>query len=254
MSERMEAHRQKFTVHTYEIDPFHELSVAGLAGYLQETAWVHARELGYGIEDLMRRGLTWVIVRQQLQRSRPAWLGSTLEVRTWPSGRDRLALLRDHEVRDEHGESVGRAVSHWFILDVAKRRPVQPEEVVAPSMLKEVDHVLPVAHDKLPGLETWQDEVRLPVRYQDIDMNQHANHTSYLDWAVEALPEEIWRGRRLVEYDVQYLGEGRRGDVVLSRMAPAGEDGAFHHALHREEDGKELGRVRTRWQARKPPR
>jgi len=73
MSSGMEAHRQTFTVHTYEVDPFHELSLAGLAGYMQEAAWVHAHELGYGIESFMRRGLTWVLVRQQLQRSRPVW-------------------------------------------------------------------------------------------------------------------------------------------------------------------------------------
>jgi hypothetical protein len=59
MSMAMEAHRQTFTVHTYEIDPFHELSVAGLLGYMQETARVHACDLGYGIKAFMRRSRRW---------------------------------------------------------------------------------------------------------------------------------------------------------------------------------------------------
>jgi medium-chain acyl-[acyl-carrier-protein] hydrolase len=250
MSVGMEPLRQTFTIHTYEVDPFRELSVAALAGYMQEAAWVHARGLGYGIESFMRRGLTWVLVRQQLQRSRPVWLGESVEVKTWPSGRERMALLRDFEIRDGRGEVIARAVSHWFILDLDKRRPVAPESVVAPAILEGNEHVLPLAREKLPAVEAWQREVRLPVRYPDIDMNLHANHASYLDWALETLPEAKWRGERLVASDVQYLAEARRGDLVLSRLAPAGEAGVFHHALVRAEDGKELARAQTQWAPR----
>jgi medium-chain acyl-[acyl-carrier-protein] hydrolase len=242
----MEPHRQRHTVHTYEVDPFRELSLPALAGYLQEAAWVHARVLGYGIEDFIARGLTWVIVRQQLERLQPAMLGDAIEVTTWPSGRDRLALLRDYEVRNARGDVVARALSHWFIIDRATRRPVQPETVVDASVLKDVDHVVPLASDKLPTIGAWQGETRLPVRYQDIDMNMHANHTCYLAWAVEPLSVEAWRSQRVVSYDVQYVAECLYGDVILARLAEESARSRLH-TLVREQDGKELARLRTVW-------
>ena len=48
---------------------------------------------------------------------------------------------------------------------------------------------------------------------------------------------------------MQYRAECVLGSVVLSRVQPEG-GGVFLHAIVREEDGKELARLTTRWVAR----
>jgi hypothetical protein len=60
------------------------------------------------------------------------------------------------------------------------------------------------------------------------------------------VPEEIWRRTRLRAFEAHFLAECLHGSRVRSVAAPAG-GGAFLHAIRREEDGKELARLRTLW-------
>lgn len=242
----MNAHREQFSVHTYEVDAFNQLSVPKLAGFLQEVASNHAAALGVGIDALRSRGLTWVVVRQQIEILEPIALGERLEVLTWPSGIDRLAAMRDYEVRRADGSVAARGLSHWFVLDFTTRRPVRPDEVVGPELQVAREHGLAVAREKLPRLETWDSEARFPIRFEDIDVNLHANNVSYLSWAMEAVPQALWKTSRLASVDIQYLAECGYGTAVLSRLAAAGDRG-FLHGLAREDDGSEVARLRTQW-------
>lgn len=72
-----------------------------------------------------------------------------------------------------------------------------------------------------------------------------------VEWACESIPEETWRARRLAAFEVHFIAECRHGSRIRARTAGAG-DGAFVHAVVREEDGRELARLRTRWVEREP--
>jgi acyl-ACP thioesterase len=247
----MLSRRASFPIHTYEVDAFGTLEVAALSGYLQEVAALHAAELGVGLDALRGKGLTWVLSRQRIELAEPVRLGDVVEIETWPAGIDRLFALRDFVVRRGAVE-VARATTHWLVLDLATRRPVRPAEVLDPRFPRERRApVVAMAERRLPAVaEGWR-EKRFHVRYADIDVNLHVTNTSYVTWAVEAVPVEVWRACRPVTLEVQYLAEGHHGGAVLSRVAEAGTL-AFGHAIAREEDGKELARLSTRWAPREP--
>ncbi len=236
------------------MDAFGALAVPALSGYLQEIAGRHAAELGVGLDVLRARGLTWVLARQRLVLPREVALGDTLEIETWPSGVDRLAATREFLVRRGDGAEAARATTVWYVLDLATRKPVRPQEVLDAALPRErTASVAPIAHAKLPELAHWELQKRFHVRYADIDLNLHVTNASYVEWAVEAMPVELWRGSRLAEVEVQYLAEGRHGAAILSRVARTGE-GAYAHAIVAEEDGKkELARLRTAWTSRAAP-
>lgn len=243
----METHRARFTVHSYEADAFGQLEVPALAGFLAEAAGAHAAALGVGMDVLMARGLTWVLVRQRVEILRAPRLHEELEVETWPSGIDRLAALRDFRVRGAGGDELARATSQWYVLDLASRRPRRPLTVLdAARFQAEVPHVVALSDGGLEPLPRWEAERRFQVRYADIDRNLHVNNGSYLAWAVEAVPRERWESSRAAAVEVEYRAECTLGSAVLSRLTPAG-DGAYAHGIVREEDGKELARVATRW-------
>ena len=236
-----------FTVHSYEIDAFRALSLPALAGYLQEAARQHASELGWGLDDLLQRGLTWVLVHQRIDLRAPVRLGDELSIATWPAGIDRRAAIREFTIARPDGAEVGHATTHWFVLDLATRRAVRPDEVLPLQHWPRLEpHAS--AHARLSGAPVAAPGRRFDVRYADIDRNLHANHASYLSWALECVPEATWRASRPCSIEASYLAECRYGDTVLGRVAE--EDGAWVHALVREGDGKELARLRTRWTGR----
>ncbi len=246
--ETMEITRATFTVHSFDADAFGCLAPAALAGYLQEAAGRSAATLGWSLADLNRRGLTWVLVREQMVLDEPLRLGDTLEVETWPSGLDRLAALRDFRIL-RGGVEVGRALTTWFALDLATRRPVRPDTILPERLHAQTAHVLPVGEPRLPTLREAPIDRRFQVRFADIDANLHVTNASYVAWALEAVDEATWRRERVAALDAQFMAECNLGTFVRSRSAPDG-GGIRRHAIVREEDGKELARARTTWVAR----
>jgi medium-chain acyl-[acyl-carrier-protein] hydrolase len=253
VAERL-ARRGSFPVHTYEVDAFGTLEVPALSGYLQEVAGLHAADLGVGIDVLRAKGLTWVLARQRLELPLPVSLGDTLEIETWPSGVERLAATREFVVRRGDGAEAARATTQWYVLDLASRRPVRPGEVLDPRFPRPASpHVAPLAPGKLPAPASWDLEKRFQVRYADIDVNMHVTNASYVTWAIEAAPVELWRAARVASVEVHYLAEGLHGHAILSRLARTGE-ATYAHAIVREDDGKELARLVTGWVPRDPNR
>jgi acyl-ACP thioesterase len=241
--------QETFQVHTYEADAWGLLDVPALSGWLQEAAGRHAEALGAGMESLMRRGLTWVLSRQRVEIDLPIPLGSEVTVATWPTGVDRLSALRDFEVRLPGGEVAARAVTQWLVLDLASRRPVRPDRVLGAHLLPELPHVLALPAARLPDVGAPALERRFSIRYRDIDRNLHVTNASYVAWAVEAVPQDAWRTLRVRTMEAHFLAECHLGSTVRSRSSGAGE-GAWAHAIVREEDGRELARLRTSWVAR----
>ncbi|HEY6004684.1 MAG TPA: acyl-ACP thioesterase domain-containing protein [Anaeromyxobacter sp.] len=242
----MLARKEAFPVHKYEVDAFDALSPPVLQGYLSEIAGHHADELGVGLEALMARGITWVLARLRLENPVAIALGDEVEIETWPSGIERLFALREFVVRSG-GAEVARATTQWLVLDLSTRKPVRPSEVLDPRFPREpTPPVAPLARGKLAELAAWEIEKRFPVRYADIDQNLHVTNTSYLAWAIEAMPEDHWRSSRLASVEVHYLAETLHGEAILSRAKATGAN-AFAHAIVREHDGKELARLATTW-------
>ncbi len=241
--------REEFPIHSYEVDAFGLVAPAALAGFLQEAAGLHAVAMGCGREALMTRGLTWVLHRQRVEVERPVALGDVLSVETWPTGVDRLAALRDFRARRGDGAAVLRATTRWLVMDLRTRRPVRPERVLEAPFREERDRLFPGWDGEIPAAAGWEAERRFEIRYQDIDVNMHVTNASYVAWAVETAPAEVWRGARLGALEAQYLAECAHGSSVVARRARLGES-AFLHGLFREEDGRELARLRTTWVAR----
>jgi medium-chain acyl-[acyl-carrier-protein] hydrolase len=233
-----------FRVHNYDVDAFGYLSPRSLAGFFQEAAARSADTLGFGLTDLNRRGLTWVLVREQFELDEPIRTGDVVSVETWPSGVTRRAALRDFRIlKNDH--EMGRALTSWLVLDLASRRPVRPQDVLPEAIHVEMGHVLPVSSESLPMPEAAAVERKFEVRFSDIDANLHVTNASYVEWAMEAICEKTWHSRWLSGLDIQFMSECSLGSRVISRSASL--EGQMLHSIVREGDSKELARMRSSW-------
>jgi acyl-ACP thioesterase len=238
--------KESFSVRSYEVDAFNELSVPALWGYLQEAAGLSADSLGFGVKRCLDAGFTWVLARQRLELSRVARLGAAVEIETWPNGIDRLAAFREFVVR-ERGEEIGRATSTWFLLDVKSRRPVDPGTALASAFPRERGpSVIALPGAKVPALEQPELERPFAIRFADIDLNWHVNNVSYVQWLLEGVPKETWHEQRPAVVDAQYVAECDWGGRILTR-ARATAPGQFLHQVVREADGREIARGATAW-------
>ena len=97
----------------------------------------------------------------------------------------------------------------------------RPTEILDPTLRPRTDVLLPLAK-RLGGAEGERERVErvFDVRYLDIDANLHVNNTSYLVWALEAIPPGRWKTRRAVEVEVHFVAESRFGPDTAQVASP----------------------------------
>ena len=101
---------------------------------------------------------------------------------------------------------------------------------------------------KLPAPERPTFSREFQVRYRDMDVNQHVNNVSYVEWALESLPASILTEASLKDLDVNFSGEAYLGDTVLSQSQPLDErEPVFLHHITRSDSGESLCRAKTVW-------
>lgn len=73
---------EKFTVRSFDVDPRGRLTPIALFSWMLNAAGRHAAQLGWGILNLQRRSLTWLLFRFRMEiAALPGW-GDTVTVRT----------------------------------------------------------------------------------------------------------------------------------------------------------------------------
>ncbi|MBW1708647.1 MAG: hypothetical protein JRG97_07420 [Deltaproteobacteria bacterium] len=239
---------EDYAIRTYETDSTGRLSIISLCHLMQDAAEKHALKLGLAIQDLQSENLTWVLSRLALKvDSYPGWQDQ-IQVHTWPSGIKRLFALRDFRITDQSNHLYGAATSAWLIINAQTRRPIRIQRFIDKLNITESNRALPHGLDKLPALDQHKYEQRFRVRHRDLDLNQHVNNVSYIEWVVESIPAKIQTKGVLTELEINFQAEAHFGDHVISRCTTLENDRTvFLHSIVREEDEQEVIRARTVW-------
>ncbi len=240
--------KESYNIRTYETDAAGNLSVISLCHLMQDAAEKNAFALGLAIQDLLSDDMTWVLSRMTLKiHTYPGWQDQ-IHIYTWPSGIKKLFALRDFLITDQDNHSLGSAVSAWLIINIKTRRPVRMKPFIEKLNILEAEHVLPNGLDKLPQIEQYTHEQCFRVRHRDIDLNQHVNNVSYIEWVLESIPGTVPETKVLKELEINFQGEAHFGDYVFSRCQPQNDDHtSFLHGIIRKKDGQEVVRAKTIW-------
>jgi medium-chain acyl-[acyl-carrier-protein] hydrolase len=237
-----------YPIRSYESDASGRLSILSVCNFLQDSASRHAERLGVSVQRLRCEDVTWVLSRLLLKMETYPGPEETVRVVTWPSGGDRLFAFRDFYLMDSSGRQLGAAVSAWLVIDMGKRRPVRIEPFIARLNPIIGAHAIPFDLEKLPALSGETEQARYPVRFRDLDVNQHVNNVSYIEWVLESLPRRRYEQGALTTLEINFLGEAVAGDTVTAFYRPLEGGGTgFLHRITRASDGQELARARTRW-------
>ena len=157
----------------------------------------------------------------------------------------RLFTERRFEVFDASDRRIGAASTLWLILDLERRRPVRlPAHVV--ERLGELGlGSEPRRFGDLVTPDPVDRELAFTVRRSDLDSAEHVNNTSYVEWAIEAVPDEVWSTAELAELEIQFVSECHHGQTVVSRsqLVERGGDLEVRHQLMRSDDGAEVARA-----------
>lgn len=242
-------HRMVFHVRSYETDPQGRLRIPILCQLLQEAATAHAAIIGVAVEKLIKSGVAWVLSRLRLELERSPATDEEIVITTWPEAASRLFTERRFEVFDPSERRIGVASTLWLVLDLERRRPVRlPTRVIERLHEHELGSE-PRKFADLVAPDPVERELGFTVRRSDLDRAVHVNNTSYVEWAIEAVPDDVWSSSDLAELEIHFLSECHHGQTVLSRSQTVvpGDRSEVRHQLLRSEDGVEVARALTAW-------
>ncbi len=217
------------------------LSAGRLFELLQTAAAGHAEALGVGGDALRGQRLAWVLLQWSLEMSSWPDAGEAVRIETWPSGYTDRIVRRDFFVCSAGGTRIGRATSHWAMLDLDRRRPVRMPASVRGIPTPVRDGALDAALAKFPAPDPPASLRTFRVSAEHLDANGHVNNVRFVEWVLASLPDEAAAGP-LAAIDLAFRAEARDGETLTVACGPDPSPPpgrlAFRHRI--AADGREL--------------
>ena len=194
---------------------------------MQDIAGDDADRRGSGMDTLLEKNCTWVLVKLRIDIKRMPRPGEELEISTWP-GQSRLAIYpRCYEIRDAAGEVIVSGLSTWVIMDMDSRSLISGESRGITLAGEEERRLHPQRKVSVPE---GGSEFALTPSADQIDRNGHMNNAAYLDAVEPMLPEE-YRGRELRAIAVDYEHEILPGRHAAVRALAQGDSCFFEGSM-----------------------
>ena len=201
---------REYEIKYQEVDGRKRLRLFNLENYLLEVAGTVADELGFGIQALHPRGLTWILTRLSVEMYELPTHCERVRFETWIESNAHMLSTRDYRIYSGD-RLIGQCKSVWAVLDMTKREIVNvfDEPIFEGCVDGEVINIERVRMTTIPEPTGC---VPHKIVYSDIDYNGHCNSCRYLQAMTDAyLPD--YAGKK-VRLDINYSKEAMLGETL----------------------------------------
>lgn len=235
-----------YLVTSADVDFEGVIRVSALVNFLIQSAWQHAEHLGWGVDALHKKNLSWVLSGFILEINNYAKWKETITIETWPKGVNRLFYMRDFYIRNSAGELIGKATTNWLLIDIDKRRPklVDIDDVIL--HLNNMPHAI---EDVVPAINfegVPEQTTDYQVRYSNVDVNQHLTTTGYIDFVFDTFEPAFISKQRPVWISINFIREVKFG-ANLKMHRKNSDENTFQFQLEKSDEAKPLFRAELRF-------
>lgn len=241
--------QKEYEIKYYEQNVKGSLKESALLNFMQDIATLSAESLGFGPSFVFSNNYAWVVLKYHIELYDEIKNTNTLIIKTEPRGTSRLYAYRDFEFFVNNGKPAGKAVSTWALIDMNTRKLLPAEQILADYMphYEKRDSELDYNKILLPEKEDYQKEFE--VRFDDIDINNHANNCNYIIWALESLDNDFRIKYRPAVIDIKYRKETTCGSKVISIAQKVKDNNIIstRHVIKEDNSNEELASVLIKW-------
>lgn len=201
---------------------------------LENAGGMHSDKAGYGLNDIERTKLSWVLLSWKVQVLQRAFYNSEIKIRTWARDYNKAVTYRDFEIFDvQTNKLIVKASSKWTLINI-ETKELEPitEEIVKPYLPEEKsvfeDRIIP----KLKETKEYDSKIEYRVQRRDIDINEHVHNLYYLDFAYEVLPEDVYRQAECDNIEIMYKKQVKLSDEIV--------------CLYKKEDRKNIIAIKSK--------
>lgn len=202
----------EYKVNANDVDFNNVVSVSNMLRYMQDAANCEMEEDGESYNELIEKGLSFVLSRIRMSFYAPIYSHEKLEVQSWACESKGVQFNRCYRIiRD--GVIVAEAVSVWALVGVNDRKLHRVSEFELTYRMDEMLELDMPARFKIPEDVTMRLVGERSVEYADVDMNGHMNNTKYPDILCSHLSESM-NGQRVISMGISFLTEAPLGESL----------------------------------------
>ena len=188
------------------------LDLHRVAELLQDAAGEHARQLGFGWDDLDATGCLWVLSKLKIRFDKPLKEQKRFVLYTWPLKPARFFAERCFVAVDENGRQLFAATSIWLVIDRQSRRIASADRLadIYKAEFDEAHCDVTADFERIRRDNSYVLSYEKTVRRSDLDVNGHVNNTNYINYALDVLDPL----RYVSQIEIVYQKELKLGDTA----------------------------------------
>lgn len=238
---------EKINVRYSDLDLHKKLKMFSLLNFFQDIASDSAESLGFGYSAIYPKNLMWVLIKYRIEFNKYPTDINDLILKTEPRGRNKIFAYRNFELSDNNN-ILAKASSVWSLVDITTMKPVIVESVCDNPNLKKFEKgENDLDFEKIPAITNVDYEKEFEVRFNDIDVNMHANNGNYIVWALEPLPAEFHSKHTLKNLDMMYKKEIKYGEKMVSKVQIINNSTTIH-SVQNIQTGDDLCILKCDWE------
>lgn len=222
----LDFYSHNLTVNFSDVNENNQTTNRGFLRLMQEVAGIHSGLLGYGVNDIPKTEVAWIILNWKLKVfSRPK-TNTNITINTWAKYKNSLFSYRDFEVYDNNNTLIAIASSKWILFNVNKKVISKIPTKLLDTCTNDSDKSVfkGIFNEKLKEPDNSKFVLDYTVQRRDIDTNHHVNNLYYLDYAYEAIPFEVFENCNFSNVEIMYKLEIKLGDTISLFYAQPKED------------------------------
>lgn len=193
----------------------------------------HSDASGDNVIQGSNNGKAWVLLDWKIEVLEAPKMNEELRVETWieplksPFGtiRSFLGYVGD--------KLCAKGITKWVLLDVATGRPSKLDAALIESYgINEGSAFEGSKIEKIAEPENYTAETEILVRRTDIDWNNHVHNLTYLDYALDCLPEDVYTSKNFKKVRITFKHEISGRKIIKGKYGET--ENASVVAIHNE--------------------
>ncbi len=239
-------YQENINIKYSEIDQNLAMKPFALLNFLQDIASKNAEDWGFGYSYIHPRNYAWFLIKYHMEFEEYPFDIQELILKTEPRGYNKLFAYRDFELYNQN-KLLGRMHSMWSIVDINSRSIVPVATAIPnnPYMTQFQKREDDLVFEKISAINEPTLEKEFEVRYNDLDVNGHANNGNYIVWAFEPLSFEFKNTHKIKTLDMIYKKEAKFGEKIISQIEFKDDFTTIHRLQNAE--GEDLFLLQCAW-------
>ena len=119
------SYSKEYEVNYYDVDSNLNCSISKLISMFSDIGNKHTEALGYGINEYLKEGITWVFYNYKIDIKRYPKYGEKINLTTIAEGFKKYYATRSYEIQDEEDNVIVTGQAIFLMISIEKRKAIK---------------------------------------------------------------------------------------------------------------------------------